>query len=198
MKKWKSSPEKRTQVLCTFIKCLASLPLFEPENQESAEYQKFISGRDEIITWLFTQTADLTEQNAYDVLGTFPISYFTSETLPVYLREFVTENEQGEEIINFFPIVKNCRNLSVLTHFVQKMLEKEISALPRDIAHRAMKKVRQPWRNKEERNRLAKTRDLIIELQCRHKANPEMRSKLTLALISADVSFTSSTEALGQ
>ena len=143
------------------------------------------------------KTTGSTEQSAYTVLGTFPISYFTAETLPVYLREFVTENDQGEEIINFFPIVKNCQNLSVLTDFVQKMLEKEISALPRDIAHRAMKKVRQPWRNKEEKNRLTKTREMIIELQSRHKANPEMRSKLTLALISADVNFTSSTEVLG-
>ena len=143
------------------------------------------------------KTTDSTEQSAYNVLGTFPISYFTAETLPVYLREFVTENDQGEEIINFFPIVKNCRNLNVLTDFVQKMLEKEISALPRDIAHRAMKKVRQPWRNKEEKNRLTKTREMITELQSRHKANPEMRSKLTLALISADVNFTSSTEVLG-
>ena len=60
---------------------------------------------------------------------------------------------EEEEIINFFPLIEKSDNLSNMIPFAKNLLNKEIANLPRDIAHRAMAKIRQPWRNKEETTR---------------------------------------------
>ena len=68
----------------------------------------------------------------------------------IYKKKLFSDDE---EIINFFPLIEKSDNLQNTIPFAKALLENEILSLPRDIAHRAMAKVRQPWRNKEETSR---------------------------------------------
>ena len=81
----------------------------------------------------------------------YQISFYNSAFFKVTIYRILFSDD--EEIINFFPLIEKSDNLENMIPFAKALLEKEISSLPRDIAHRAMAKVRQPWRNKEETSR---------------------------------------------
>lgn len=123
---------------------------FEPENKEGAYFTEFEQTVESLIQWLWLQIDNDDEsvsKAAFQTLGSIKIEYFSPDVIPTNILETVNNPVVFDKKSNIEELNHNVFNV-LLEHeggelFISEVLRNEISTLPRNTAHNALRRQRQ-------------------------------------------------------